>query len=48
MKIGYQTLDWSAETYDEENNNKSKNTLLNSILEKIMNIFSIFVSIGIF
>ena len=48
MKIGYQTLDWSAETYDEENNSKSKNTLLNSILEKIMNIFSIFVSIGIF
>ena len=40
MKIGYQTLDWSAETYDEENNNnKSKNSLLNSILEKIMNIF---------
>ena len=26
MKIGYQTLDWSAETYDEENNNKSKNS----------------------
>ena len=22
MKIGYQTLDWSAETYDEENNIK--------------------------
>ena len=48
MKIGYQTLDWSAETYDEENNSKSKNSLLNSILEKIVSIFSIFISIGIF
>ena len=36
MKIGYKTLDWSAETYDEENNSKSKNSLLNSILEKIV------------
>ena len=48
MKIGYQTLDWSAETYDEENNSKSKNSLLNSILERIVSIFSIFISIGIF
>ena len=36
MNIGYQTLDWSAETYDEENNNKSKNKSIYCFVAKSM------------
>ena len=42
MKMGYQTLDWSADVYETENNKaKTKNSLINTILEKIVSIFSI-------
>jgi len=37
MKMGYQTLDWSADIYETENNKaKTKNSLINTILEKIV------------
>lgn len=50
MKIGYQTLDWSADIYESENNNgkKNKDSILNKFFEKLVSIFSILLSIGIF
>ena len=50
MKIGYQTLDWSADIYESENNNSKKNkeSILNTFFEKLVSIFSIVLSIGIF
>ena len=50
MKIGYQTLDWSADIYESENNNSKKNkeSILNKFFEKLVSIFSILLSIGIF
>ena len=50
MKIGYQTLDWSADIYESENNNSKKNkeSILNTFFEKLVSIFSILLSIGIF
>ena len=50
MKIGYQTLDWSADIYESENNNSKKNkeSILNKFFEKLVSIFSIVLSIGIF
>ena len=50
MKIGYQTLDWSADIYESENNNgkKNKDSILNKFFEKLLIIFSILLSIGIF
>ena len=50
MKIGYKTLDWSAVIYESENNNtlNKKKSLLNIFFEKLISIFSILLSIGIF
>ena len=50
MKIGYQTLDWSADIYESENNDSKKNkeSILNIFFEKLVSIFSIVLSIGIF
>ena len=50
MKIGYQTLDWSADIYESENNNSKNNkeSILNTFFEKLVSIFSIVLSIGIF
>ena len=50
MKIGYQTLDWSADIYESENNDSKKNkeSILNTFFEKLVSIFSILLSIGIF
>lgn len=49
MKMGYKTLDWSADVYETENNKaKTKNSLINTILEKIVSVFSILLSVGIF
>ena len=49
MKMGYKTLDWSADVYETENNKtKTKNSFINAILEKIVSVFSILLSIGIF
>jgi len=50
MKIGYQTLDWSADIYESENNDSKKNkeSILNTFFEKLVSIFSIVLSIGIF
>ena len=50
MKIGYRTLDWSADIYESENNdNKNKKkSIVNIFFEKLISIFSILFSIGLF
>ena len=50
MKIGYKTLDWSADIYESENNNSSnkKKSLLNIFFEKLISIFSILLSRNFF
>tara|TARA_Y100000590_G_scaffold469107_1_gene654905 strand:- start:222 stop:1175 length:954 start_codon:yes stop_codon:yes gene_type:complete len=49
MKIGYQTLNWSASIYEEEQENKKKsNSVITSIFEYIVNLLSICFAIGLF
>lgn len=49
MRMGYKTLDWSADIYESDNDkDKKKNSLINNIIEKIVTLFSILLSIGIF
>ena len=44
MKIGYQTLDWSAQMNEEDNKSKKQN----KIIDFIMTVFSIFFALSLF
>tara|TARA_B100001964_G_scaffold240595_1_gene310765 strand:- start:967 stop:1746 length:780 start_codon:yes stop_codon:yes gene_type:complete len=49
MRIGYQTLDWSANIYEEETQNKSKTqSSMNKFIEYAMSFISIFFAIFLF
>ena len=50
MKIGYQTLNWSASVFEKESNVKDEeqSSLLQTIMEYFSNIFAILFSISLF
>jgi len=50
MKIGYQTLNWSALVFEENNDNKEskKQTFFQTLLEYVANIFSIVFAMSLF
>ena len=49
MKIGYQTLNWSATVFEEQENPQEKSqSVLSNIVEYIANLFSIVFAISLF
>ncbi len=48
MKMGYQTLDWSAEMQDENQETKKKSSIINNIQEFLLSVFSVLFAIGLF
>ena len=48
MKMGYQTLDWSAEMQEENQETKKKYSIINNIQEFLLSVFSVLFAIGLF
>ena len=48
MKMGYQTLDWSAEMQEENQETKKKSSIINNIQEFLLSVFSVLFAIGLF
>ena len=49
MKIGYKTLEWSAEQYEKDNNKTQKNkTKIQVYLDSFMSFISIIFSVSLF
>ena len=48
MKMGYQTLDWSAEMQEENQETKKKSSVIYDIQEFFLSVFSVLFAIGLF
>ena len=48
MKMGYQTLDWSAEMQEENQETKKKSSVIYNIQEFFLSVFSVLFAIGLF